>query len=387
MEVQKKIFNFNLEIKEDDTSDGNYGYFKGYANAFDVVDSYNDVVVKGAFVKGIKKLKSDGIEKLPMLLNHNMGNVIGGFLVKTLKEDETGLYCEGEINLKIKDGINSYNLIKQGVLKTMSIGYQAKTVSFKEINKVECRILEEIELMEISLTAFPANRKAKITECKSQFATMKFTKEDIDLEANKKEIKEFVSEYEEKNDLKKMFLCDSLEFPIVYIKNDTINYSAKALERYSEKISESIEFDDTISKNQKNEIKENINELFAKMREDLGEMAHFSPFETKAHVVEKFSIKDFDVYLLNSGLTRTALTSFYKRLGELKGKTAEKEEAEVKDTQPAVVEKAETTEAPAVEVAPVEEVKEEAKILSEIKEEDGLDPSLHLKFLLKTKGY
>ena len=41
------------QINEDE----NYGYIEGYASVFDVVDSYSDIVRKGAFTKSLEERK------------------------------------------------------------------------------------------------------------------------------------------------------------------------------------------------------------------------------------------------------------------------------------------------------------------------------------------
>ena len=45
------------------------------------------------------------------------GRVIGGFPVETLREDGTGLFGVGEVNLDTQAGREVYSMARQGVLR------------------------------------------------------------------------------------------------------------------------------------------------------------------------------------------------------------------------------------------------------------------------------
>lgn len=132
------------------------GTVTGYGSIFGVVDTYNDIVVKGAFEKSLKS-------RMPaMLLQHNTSDVIGVW--KVAKEDKNGLFLEGEINLKVQKGREIYELLKQGALKGMSIGFQTMDSEYNNEGK---RLLKEIDLWEVSIVTFPANTAANIDSVKS----------------------------------------------------------------------------------------------------------------------------------------------------------------------------------------------------------------------------
>ena len=65
----------------------------GYASVFGVVDSQNDVIVKGAF----KSVESRSVK---LLWQHDPLRPIG--VIKSLCKDEYGLKFEAEINNKIE---------------------------------------------------------------------------------------------------------------------------------------------------------------------------------------------------------------------------------------------------------------------------------------------
>ncbi len=55
--------------------------------------------------------------------------------------------------------------MRKGLLRGLSIGYIPKKIRYAAGGKI--RVLEEIELKEISLVTFPANPKANVTWVKS----------------------------------------------------------------------------------------------------------------------------------------------------------------------------------------------------------------------------
>ena len=152
-----KTKEFRLDVKnlaED-------GTFEGYGSIFGNVDCYRESVVKGAFSKTLKKHEQDNNPVL-MLWQHSWEDPIGVW--KELKEDELGLYGVGEINLDVQKGREAYSLMKQRALTGLSIGYK----EVKYTDNAEVRLLEEIDLYEISPVTFPANEEARISTVKSE---------------------------------------------------------------------------------------------------------------------------------------------------------------------------------------------------------------------------
>lgn len=159
---QIKKFHFETtEVKEIEVNGSAYGRIAGYAATYDV-DRVDDRIVPGAFSKTISNFKTAG-RPVRMYYQHDDKEIIGAFIPQTMREDERGLYVEGDINLEVQRGREVYALAKQGVLTDMSIGYSVKDFDIKD----GIRELKEIELWEISVVSEPANPKAKITAVKS----------------------------------------------------------------------------------------------------------------------------------------------------------------------------------------------------------------------------
>lgn len=161
---QMHIRAFDYDVK--DVSEA--GKFSGYASVFDVVDSYNEVVAPGAFVKSLDALRSKG-RGLPVLWQHRTGEPIGNWDMSSLGEDQRGLFGDGELWLDE----SAYARIAQRGMKSravtgLSIGYFVRDSSFDQ--KTGVRTLKELELVEISVVTNPANDEARIDEIKSKLA-------------------------------------------------------------------------------------------------------------------------------------------------------------------------------------------------------------------------
>ena len=136
------------------------GTFEGHGSIFGNVDSCGDIVVRGAFRESLTK---NGLPA--MLWQHNMFEPIGVFT--EVREDETGLYVKGQIEIESDMGKRAYNLLKMGGLKGLSIGYRVQDFTVEQQNQRTVRKLEKLELLEISLVTFPANKMAVVTGVKS----------------------------------------------------------------------------------------------------------------------------------------------------------------------------------------------------------------------------
>ncbi len=158
MDINKLTIPFEIKAVSQKEEDGQqFGYFEGYASTFGTLDSYDDIVVKGAFTDGLGK------RKVKMLWQHGGYDVIGSY--PEIYEDDRGLYCKGRINLGVEKGREAYALLKAGDVDSMSIGYSTKLSEYD--SEKDIRYLKEIDLWEISLVTFPANDMATITDVKS----------------------------------------------------------------------------------------------------------------------------------------------------------------------------------------------------------------------------
>ncbi len=151
---------FELDIKSIQED----GTFTGYASVFDIVDSHKDIVVKSAFKKSLANRPA---AKVKMLREHDQSEPIGKWL--SLVEDNRGLKATGQIILDTTRGAETYKLMKAGLLDSLSIGY--RTVRDRMDRTKGARLLEEIDLWEISVVTFPSNTESTVTAVKSESST------------------------------------------------------------------------------------------------------------------------------------------------------------------------------------------------------------------------
>jgi len=146
------IKNLHFEVKEVSED----GTFEGLLSVYGNVDLGGDVVERGAFTKSLEESKYT----VPMLWQHDQKTPIG---LLEIQDSEVGLKVKGIYVLEVEKARESHALMKRGVIKGLSIGYQ----SIKDKIEKGIRYLSEIKLYEGSVVTFPMNPLALVTTVKS----------------------------------------------------------------------------------------------------------------------------------------------------------------------------------------------------------------------------
>ena len=146
------IQSFSFEVKQLTEK----GKFSGLASTYGNVDLAGDVVMPGAFTRTL----SDAGKSRPLLWQHRTGDPVG--LVQ-LTDSLAGLVAEGQLSLGIQQGRDAYQLLKDSVIRGLSIGF----LTIKEQFVGDVRQLLELKLYEVSLVTFPANEQATIAGVKA----------------------------------------------------------------------------------------------------------------------------------------------------------------------------------------------------------------------------
>lgn len=152
----------------------------GYAAIFEVCDTHNDTIDRGAFDTVLCNTPQHNI---PLLLNHNNNCVIGHTTL--LRQDRHGLYMEAQIMPRMvaskkicATSSNKYHsthmpdlyyAIINGFLRGLSIGFNTTSYSYDKFTM--CRHITCINLREISIVPLPANTLATIQYCDSTMQT------------------------------------------------------------------------------------------------------------------------------------------------------------------------------------------------------------------------
>lgn len=143
-------------LKLEDVSlkmDGDTGKFSGYASVFGGVDSYGDTIINGAFESALRNGKPK------MFFNHDWSMPIGKWL--KAKEDDHGLFVEGELTPDLSLAADVRAAMRHGTLDGLSIGGYLKAGDYEETEKG--RIIRKwSNLIEVSPVVFPADNAARI---------------------------------------------------------------------------------------------------------------------------------------------------------------------------------------------------------------------------------
>lgn len=136
------------------------GNFEGYASVFNNVDLGDDVILPGAFVR--VKTTRDG--RLKLALFHDLTRLVGSAL---FTEDDRGLLVKGRINLNVSYARDAYELMKEGTLDSMSIGFNVIEDGYETREGRRVRVIKQAELWEASIVPFGMNPEAEILSVKS----------------------------------------------------------------------------------------------------------------------------------------------------------------------------------------------------------------------------
>lgn len=169
-------FGFEVKFAAAETADGT---FSGYGAVFGNVDSYGDVIAKGAFKDSIAKAKSSGIWPA-MLISHGMyfgQDSVPVGIWTDLAEDDKGLRVEGKLAIETQRGAELYALLKmepRPAISGLSVGYVATDYVMGQKAGEPRRTLNKVDLFEVSFVTTPANDKARIDGVKSGLTEREF---------------------------------------------------------------------------------------------------------------------------------------------------------------------------------------------------------------------
>jgi len=149
--VRRRLARFDAPARLTDLNDDE---FEGYASLFGVPDGAGDVVARGAFAATLRKRPPD---KVRMLYQHFAHEPLGVW--ETIREDSRGLYVKGRLVLDVLRAREVRSLIRDGALNGLSIGFRTVRATREKGH----RVLNEIELWEISVVTFPLLAGSKVT--------------------------------------------------------------------------------------------------------------------------------------------------------------------------------------------------------------------------------
>lgn len=164
-----------LHVKAAGEADGlKEGEILAYFSVFGNVDSYGDVVKKGAFANTLKSWKESERE-IPLLWGHNIHDpnfFLGGLKAEDLVEDDRGLKGKATFDLDSPTAAQVYRLVKSGRVNELSFAFdevQTRQYTDEDENRPEGGVqeLQEVKLYEVSVVPFGANPETEVLAVKS----------------------------------------------------------------------------------------------------------------------------------------------------------------------------------------------------------------------------
>lgn len=142
-----------LEIRAKGESDGQtiVGYAAVFNSETDICGYWTEVIAPGAFARSLKE------NDIVALHSHDMGRVIGRMSAETLRieEDDKGLKVEIDLP-DTSDGRDLAVSIERGDIAGMSFGFCTRKQEWDETVEPPKRTILDVELKEVTVTAFPA---------------------------------------------------------------------------------------------------------------------------------------------------------------------------------------------------------------------------------------
>jgi HK97 family phage prohead protease/HK97 family phage major capsid protein len=146
----------------------------GYANTT-AKDRAGDIVTAEAWAKGVENYRRNPV----LLFQHKHDCPIGR--VENIKVDKKGIYVEGAISEAAEKTHGVQTLIKDGALKSFSVGFRVKDGKYNRED--DSMLITDVELLEISVVSVPCNQD-------SLFSIRKSFESDAEFDEFKKSLKE-----------------------------------------------------------------------------------------------------------------------------------------------------------------------------------------------------
>jgi uncharacterized protein len=142
---------FDFEIK----SISETGTFVGKGSVYGTVDLGSDIMEPGSLSKSVQERGN----AVPILWQHDPKVPIG---LAHLTDTPSALLVNGRLSLGVPEAKNALSLMKDKVVRGLSIGYQVVKADAKN----GIRRIKEARLFEISIVTFPMNEGATIDSVK-----------------------------------------------------------------------------------------------------------------------------------------------------------------------------------------------------------------------------
>jgi len=158
--------NATIDIKAGPQDGLDEGQFVAYASVFGNVDSYGDIVTKGAFANDLKRWEKSG-NPIPLLFAHNMADPDFnlGHVIKA-EEDNVGLKVTAQLDLENPKAKQVYRMLKGRRINQMSFAYDVVDGSTEKVDGEDVYEIRDMKLYEVSVVTVGANQETEILSVK-----------------------------------------------------------------------------------------------------------------------------------------------------------------------------------------------------------------------------
>lgn len=157
-ETRANVARFEIRAAgADDAGRTVVGYAAVFNSETDICGYWTEVVAPGAFARSLRE------NDVVALYSHDTGRVIGRMSAKTLRiaEDDKGLKVEIDLP-DTGDGRDLAVLIERGDVTGMSFGFCTRKQEWDETVEPPKRTVLDVDLLEVTITAFPAYPDAEV---------------------------------------------------------------------------------------------------------------------------------------------------------------------------------------------------------------------------------
>lgn len=162
-----KLKDLKVRVKEPDDVEVEAGEIIAYASVFDNVDSYGDVIRKGAFADTLKEWEESG-NQLPLLYGHDFQDPFSniGTVVEAV-EDDHGLKIRAKLDLDNEKASQVYRLLKERRLSQMSFAFDVVEGAEMKDNDNWVFEIRKVRLYEVSVVPIGANQETEVLAVKA----------------------------------------------------------------------------------------------------------------------------------------------------------------------------------------------------------------------------
>lgn len=130
------------------------GYAARFGDETIIAGEFREKLAPGAFARTLRE-KPDVV----MLLDHDSGRVLGRTSANTLalREDRIGLWFSLDVDTSTPEGQTALGTVGRQDIKGCSFGFRVRAEEWQDGgDRLPLRIITDVDLYEITLTAFPA---------------------------------------------------------------------------------------------------------------------------------------------------------------------------------------------------------------------------------------